>query len=130
MNEIKCLLFSDPPIVSANATNTTVKETSAILKCIAEGNPDSNYKYGKWIQRWPGFAVPVSERPGSETLVLTNLTYEHSGAYTCTASNGIKIFNTNEEFVEGTSIYLLVKCKFFCQQMPFCLLVIHVHILK
>ncbi|XP_060578473.1 neural cell adhesion molecule 2-like [Ruditapes philippinarum] len=77
--------------------------------CIAKGAPDSNYRYGKWIQRWPGYGVPVSVRPGSETLELTGLTYEHSGFYTCTASNGIKVFGTNIEFIEGKEVHLLVK---------------------
>jgi hypothetical protein len=82
-----------------------------MLSCIAKGNPDGSYRYGKWIQGWPGYDVPVLERPGSETLELTALTYEHSGYYTCTASNGIKIFGTNTEFVEGAAVQLLVKCK-------------------
>jgi hypothetical protein len=55
--------------------------------------------------------VPVSVRPGSESLELRGLTYEHSGFYTCTASNGIKVFGTNTEFIEGTAVQLLVKCK-------------------
>jgi hypothetical protein len=107
------LFLPVPPNVSVIATNTTVKETNTVLRCIAKGVPDNNYRYGKWIQRWPGYAVPVSVRPGSETLELTDLTYEHSGFYTCTSSNGIKVFGTNTEFIEGKEGHLLVKCKIF-----------------
>ncbi|XP_053389838.1 hemicentin-2-like [Mercenaria mercenaria] len=99
-----------PPDVTAVTTNTTVKSSTALIKCNARGVPNRDYKYGKWIQTWPDYNVPVSERPGSEKLVLTNLTYEHSGVYTCSASNGVQVFGTNKEYLEGSD-YLLVKCK-------------------
>lgn len=111
------LHLSDPPRVSINAVNTTVKAVNTTLTCIARGVPDNNYTYGKWIQRWPGYDVPVSERPGSEILILTDLTYEHSGYYTCTASNGITVSGTNTYFVEATAVQLLVKCKILCLSM-------------
>ncbi|XP_053391382.1 hemicentin-2-like, partial [Mercenaria mercenaria] len=97
-----------PPDVTAIADNTTVKATTASILCNAKGVPSTNYMYGKWIQTWAGYNVPVSEKPESERLVLKNLTYEHSGVYTCSASNGIKVFGTNKEFMEG-SVLLVVK---------------------
>ncbi|XP_053372824.1 cell adhesion molecule 3-like [Mercenaria mercenaria] len=97
-----------PPVVTVTATNTTVKAKHAVLICNATGSPNTNYKYGKWVHTWPGINTVLSEKPGSERLVLTNLTYEHSGVYTCSASNRIKVFGTTKEFIEG-SVKLLVK---------------------
>ncbi|XP_053389842.1 protein turtle-like [Mercenaria mercenaria] len=97
-----------PPDVTAVAMNTTVKATAALITCSARGMPNNNYKYGKWIQTWSGSNVLVSEKPGNEKLELKNLTYEHSGVYTCSASNGIKVFSTNKEFMKG-SVQLVVK---------------------
>ncbi|XP_053372613.1 hemicentin-1-like isoform X1 [Mercenaria mercenaria] len=107
-NENVLLTVYYPPVVTAVTTNTTIEATTALIKCNAKGVPNSNYRYGKWIQTWPGYNIPVSEKPGNERLTLTDLTYEHSGVYTCSASNGIKVFGTQKEFMEG-SVYLLVK---------------------
>ncbi|XP_053391071.1 protein turtle homolog B-like [Mercenaria mercenaria] len=97
---------ADPPDISVVAANTTVKATAALIRCSARGMPNNTYKYGKWIQTWNN--VQVSEKPGKEKLELKSLTYEHSGVYTCSASNGIKVFGTNKEFMEG-SVMLVVK---------------------
>ncbi|XP_053409347.1 sialoadhesin-like [Mercenaria mercenaria] len=97
-----------PPDVTATTTNTTVKAKTVVIMCNARGVPNSNYRYGKWTQTWPGYNFPVSEKPGSEKLVLTDVTYEHSGVYTCSASNGIKVFGTNKEFMEG-SVQLILQ---------------------
>ena len=102
-------LFLDPPNITVTATNTSVKATTVILTCNAYGEPN-NYTYGKWVHTWPGHSIPLSKRPGIQTLQLTHLTYEHSGVYTCSASNGIKEFGTNKEYIEG-SARVLVKCK-------------------
>ncbi|XP_060564839.1 hemicentin-2-like, partial [Ruditapes philippinarum] len=97
-----------PPDVSATTTNTTINAEKVIVTCNAHGVPDTSYTYGKWVQTWPGYDTPISEHSGSERLELTGLTYEHSGIYTCTASNGIRVFGTNQEYKEG-SVHLVVK---------------------
>ncbi|XP_060588057.1 hemicentin-1-like [Ruditapes philippinarum] len=97
-----------PPDVSATTTNTTINAAKVIVTCNAHGVPNSSYTYGKWVQTWPGYNTPITEHSGSERLELTGLTYEHSGIYTCTASNGIKVFGTNQEYMEG-SVQLVVK---------------------
>jgi hypothetical protein len=102
--------FSDPPDVTVVGSNTSIKATNIVITCNAMGLPDNNYRYGKWVQTWPGQSLPLSEKPGSKTLQLTDLTYEHTGIYTCSASNGIRVFGTDKEFIEG-SAQILIKCK-------------------
>ena len=119
---IKRILLLDPPNVTVVGSNTSVTSSSATLTCKATGVPDDYYRYGRWIQTWPGHNTPVSEKAGSETLILTDLTYEHSGVYTCSASNGIRIYGTNQEFIEGAT-QILIKCKYIlqkkhCTQIP------------
>ncbi|XP_053391074.1 hemicentin-1-like, partial [Mercenaria mercenaria] len=107
-NENVLLTVYYPPDVTATTTNVTVKAETILIMCNARGVPNSSYIYGEWTQSWPGYNFPVSEKPGSEKLVLTHVTYEYSGVYTCSASNGIKVFGTDKEFMEG-SVQLLVK---------------------
>lgn len=78
--------------------------------CKASGNPSTGYSYGKWIQSWPGYGVVSEYVPQNDTLDITLLTYEHSGVYICSASNGIQDFGSEQEYMQG-SVYLLVKCK-------------------
>ncbi|XP_053391410.1 protein turtle-like, partial [Mercenaria mercenaria] len=104
-NESVILTVYYPPVVTVVATNTTVSATTALITCSASGMPNSNYQYGKWIQTWNNFQV--SEKPGNKKLELKNLTYEYSGVYTCSASNGIKVFGTDKEFMKGSVLFVV-----------------------
>ena len=103
-------LFSVPPDVKVIARNTTINASGLVITCNATGVPNTNYTYGKWVQRWPGYESSLKEYTEGKTLELQTLTYEHSGDYSCSASNGIKIFGTNTEFIVG-SVHLVVECK-------------------
>lgn len=63
-----------------------------------------------WQLVWPGYGV-VKEWQGSESLHLTDLTYEHSGIYACFASNNIKC-KTGETVMSG-SLQIYVPSKMF-----------------
>ena len=104
------IFIKDPPHVIATTKNTSVLAERVVLTCLATGIPNINYTYGKWIQKWQGYDFPITKYPGNERLVLTNLSYAHSGIYSCSASNGIKVYGTNTEYITG-SVQLLVKCK-------------------
>ncbi|XP_060563629.1 contactin-1-like [Ruditapes philippinarum] len=106
-DETVLLTVHYPPDVTVVGSNTSIKATNIVITCNAMGLPGNNYRYGKWVQTWPGHSLPLSEKPGSKTLQLTDLTYEHSGIYTCSASNGIRVFGTDKEFIEGSAQILI-----------------------
>ncbi|XP_052807151.1 cell adhesion molecule DSCAML1-like isoform X1 [Mya arenaria] len=102
------LIVEYPPDVHVQTTNTTSDDTSAVLECIANGVPNS-YTYTNWKQEWPGFNLArVIPKSGYSTLRLTNLSYEYSGIYTCSVSNGVVQYPTTETVMEA-SAYLFVK---------------------
>ncbi|XP_052807033.1 hemicentin-1-like isoform X2 [Mya arenaria] len=102
------LIVEYPPDVHVQTTNTTSDDTSVVLECIANGVPNS-YTYINWKQEWPGTNLTrVIPESGYPTLRLTNLSYEYSGIYTCSVSNGVVRYPTTETVMEA-STYLLVK---------------------
>ncbi|XP_052803762.1 contactin-1-like [Mya arenaria] len=102
------LIVEYPPDVHIQTTNITSDDTSIVLECIANGVPNS-YIYSNWKQEWPGFILArVIPESGYSTLRLTNLSYEYSGIYTCSVSNGVVQYPTAETVMEA-STYLLVK---------------------
>ncbi|XP_052803517.1 uncharacterized protein LOC128233735 isoform X2 [Mya arenaria] len=78
-----------PPDVHVDSENATSDDKVIFLKCIAKGVPN-HYTYNNWEQRWIGSNL-VRNWPskGLSVLNLKDLTYEHSGVYTCSASNGV-----------------------------------------
>jgi len=96
----------DAPDVIVLAHNTTTAAGSMSLSCLASGQP-TTYTYIAWEQRWPGHSSVVRTYTGSKNLILDGLTYEHSGYYTCRASNGIK-FSRNADAGVG-STYVEIK---------------------
>ena len=89
-----------------SAHNTTTAAESMSLRCLASGQP-TNYSYTTWEQRWQGHSSDVKTYVGSENLTLVGLTYEHSGYYTCRASNGVSL-SRNPDAGVG-SMYVEVK---------------------
>jgi len=88
------------------AHNTTTASGSMSLRCLASGQP-ATYTYTTWEQRWQGHPSVVRTYQGSENLTMVGLTYEHSGYYTCRASNGVQ-FSRNPDAGVGTT-YVQVK---------------------
>ena len=90
-----------------NISPPTPSTSSAIIKCETKGIP-STYTYQDWQLIWPGYGV-VKEWPGSVQLNLSDLTYEYSGIYVCSASNNIRN-KTGQLNMEGSE-YMMVECK-------------------
>ncbi|XP_052803071.1 uncharacterized protein LOC128233436 isoform X2 [Mya arenaria] len=97
-----------PPEVHVDSKNASSDDKVAILKCIAKGVPD-HYTYNNWEQRWIGSNL-VRNWPskGLPSLILEDLTYEHSGVYTCSASNGVPRFPNRINNTES-SAYIFIK---------------------
>ncbi|WAR05656.1 hypothetical protein MAR_021025, partial [Mya arenaria] len=76
------------------------------LRCSAHGNPDI-YTY-KWQQKWPNLILTRNWTfRAYSVLNLTDLSYEHSGVYTCFASNGVPHFpDMNADRSSSTFIFV------------------------
>ena len=102
----------DAPDVTVSAHNTTTAAESMSLRCLASGQP-ATYTYTTWEQRWPGHPSVVQTYGGSENLTLVGLTYEHSGYYTCRASNGVQFSRDPDAGVGTTYVEVRGNCLMF-----------------
>lgn len=106
------LLISVPPDVSIHTTNVTIADPSVSLFCQAKSYTEAEYRYGNWSQFWHD-DQPVRSwtiNGNGPWLNITDLSYENSGFYTCSASNGVHRLDRDEEVISST-VYLVVKCK-------------------
>ncbi|XP_052280385.1 uncharacterized protein LOC127878033 isoform X1 [Dreissena polymorpha] len=97
--------YPDVKVISQN-TSSLAGETTLI--CNASGLPSTYIFSQVWTQEWPGYGRLRELTGTSSTLTLNQLTYEYSGVYSCSASNGILINDAGEYFALGSG-YLLVK---------------------
>ncbi|WAR09618.1 hypothetical protein MAR_034694 [Mya arenaria] len=97
----------DAPDVEVIASNATSRDIQTQLRCSAHGNPDL-YTY-KWQQNWPNSILTRNwKTSGDSILNLTDLSYEHSGVFTCFASNGVPHFPDMNTY-RSSSTYMFVK---------------------
>ncbi|XP_052233324.1 carcinoembryonic antigen-related cell adhesion molecule 1-like [Dreissena polymorpha] len=97
-----------PPDVTVVVENTTSLMSESRLICKASGVPNTYTFHPTWSQHWPEYGK-IRDWTGSlNTLTLSNLTYAHSGYYTCSATNGIHVSGTGHQYMPGSG-YLLVK---------------------
>ncbi|KAH3884710.1 hypothetical protein DPMN_008696 [Dreissena polymorpha] len=91
--------YPDVKVISQN-TSSVAGETTLI--CNASGLPSTYIFSQVWTQEWPGYGRLRELTGTSSTLTLNQLTYEYSGVYSCTASNGILINDAGEYFSLGS----------------------------
>ncbi|XP_052242413.1 hemicentin-2-like [Dreissena polymorpha] len=101
------VIVNFPPDVTVSTANTTSSSQSTYLHCKASGIPKTFTYQQTWTHEWPGYG-PVRNLTGDEHLTINELSYAHSGVYTCSASNGISVYGTDTHFMKGSG-YLLVK---------------------
>ncbi|WAR05687.1 hypothetical protein MAR_021056, partial [Mya arenaria] len=95
------------PDVEVIASNATSKEIQTQLRCSAHGNPDI-YTY-KWQQKWPNSILTRNWRLRAYSVLnLSDLSYEHSGVYTCFVSNGVPHFPDMNTY-RSSSTFIFVK---------------------
>ncbi|XP_052779183.1 hemicentin-2-like isoform X2 [Mya arenaria] len=98
-----------PPEVVVEAFNTSSDSLTSNLTCKANGVPNK-YRYMGWNQQWPGHGVVNVWKDAGYNLVLNQLSYEYSGVYSCSASNGISLYGDTKTIVES-STYFVVRDK-------------------
>ena len=85
--------LTDAPTVSVHGITFDQSESTRVVNCIPNGNPQS-YTYYKWQHR-SKYGVLIRELDGRQNGVLSlqNISvedrYQDSGEYVCTAGNGI-----------------------------------------
>ncbi|XP_052255016.1 nephrin-like [Dreissena polymorpha] len=99
-----------PPDITVVVQNTSIMTNISRLICNASGVPSTYTFSSTWSQDWPGHGKIKDWIGNNDTLTLNQLTYAHSGLYSCSATNGIKVFGTDQQYMRGSG-YLLVKGK-------------------
>ncbi|KAH3699130.1 hypothetical protein DPMN_074084, partial [Dreissena polymorpha] len=97
-----------PPDITVVVQNTSIMTNISRLICNASGVPSTYTFSSTWSQDWPGHGKIKDWIGNNDTLTLNQLTYAHSGLYSCSATNGIKVFGTDQQYMRGSG-YLLVK---------------------
>ncbi|KAH3699136.1 hypothetical protein DPMN_074090 [Dreissena polymorpha] len=97
-----------PPDITVVVQNTSIMTNESRLICNASGVPNTYTFNSTWSQDWPGHGKIRDWVGIDDTLTLNQLTYAHSGMYACSATNGIKVFGTDQQYMPGSG-YLLVK---------------------
>ncbi|XP_052771316.1 uncharacterized protein LOC128210988 isoform X2 [Mya arenaria] len=101
------ILVQYAPDVTVIGSNATSMDIQTQLRCSARGNPDI-YTY-KWQQKWPNSILTRNwTLHGYSVLNLTDLSYEHSGRFTCFASNGVPHFPDMNTY-RSSSTFMFVK---------------------
>ncbi|XP_052256067.1 carcinoembryonic antigen-related cell adhesion molecule 5-like isoform X2 [Dreissena polymorpha] len=96
------LMFTYPPDVSVLTRNISTFNKTLTLACDASGSPASYSFRPSWIQEWPGYGYVKEWISDGNVLKLDHVTYENTGMYTCSASNGISLPNSDKHWMQGS----------------------------
>ena len=111
--------FSDPPSAVVRGENVTSLSESVSLDCLSiNGNPD-NYTFSLWQHRWPVQSNILRELESTKlnvendkvTLKLENLSFQDSGYYKCSVSNGIGTPG-NSDYMAEEEVFIFIKGEF------------------
>lgn len=81
-------LRAEPPTISTPANGyTTIEGRSISLECKVTGNPKPNIQWTKSGIRGPLRYLPDYDVRSDGTLVISNPVLDHTGLYTCIATN-------------------------------------------
>ena len=94
--------YIDPPDVSVLTRNISTFNKTLTLACDASGSPASYSFRPSWIQEWPGYGYVKEWISDGNVLKLDHVTYENTGMYTCSASNGIPLPNSDKHWMQGS----------------------------
>ncbi|XP_052803252.1 uncharacterized protein LOC128233562 isoform X2 [Mya arenaria] len=95
------------PDVLIKTVNTTSTESGIFLRCSAKGVPNK-YIYYDWVQHWPGYGVVAIHPPNGDSFKLDSVSYQYSGIWYCSVSNGIVDYVT-QNIKKNASVEILIK---------------------
>ncbi|WAR06568.1 hypothetical protein MAR_021937, partial [Mya arenaria] len=95
------------PDVLIETVNTTSTDSDFSLRCYAKGVPN-NYSFYDWVQHWPGYGIVATYPPDGNSLKLFRVSYQYSGIWYCSVSNGIADYAT-QSIKKNASVDILIK---------------------
>lgn len=108
------MFYVDPPSAVVSGENVTSLVESLSVDCLANSGNPNNYTFSPWQHRWPVQSSILRELESTNvdnnkaTLKLENLTFQDSGYYKCSVSNGIGTPD-NSDYRAEEELFILIK---------------------
>ena len=112
------MFYVDPPSAVVSGENVTSLVESLSVDCLTNSGNPNNYTFSPWQHRWPVQSSILRELKSTNvdnnkaTLKLENLTFQDSGYYKCSVSNGIGTAD-NSDYRAEEELFILIKGEFY-----------------